>query len=245
MISRRNALKALALSTGAAALSLHSLHAQAPAPAAAPAAPAPTGPFTLPKLPYAHDVLEPFIDAKTMEIHHSKHHQAYVDKLNAAVAKLKTKPESIEALLKGIDSVPEELKKDIRNQGGGHANHTLFWSTLKKNEGGKPVGELAAAIDKAFGSYDDFWKKFADAGTKVFGSGWAWLVIKNGKLNVDSTPNQDSPLMKGNTPLLGMDVWEHAYYLKYMNKRADYIAAFKNVINWEAVNELYTKAAKA
>jgi Fe-Mn family superoxide dismutase len=240
MITRRDALKNLALTTGAFALTSSLASAQAPA------APEAEGVFKLPPLGYDYDALEPFIDAETMKIHHDKHHAAYVSKLNQAIAGapgLEKKP--IEDILKNLDAVPEAVRKDIRNQGGGHANHSLFWQTLKKSENGKPVGDLAKAIDKNFGSLEKFQEGFATAATKVFGSGWAWLVWKENKLSIESSPNQDSPYSGGATPLLGIDVWEHAYYLKYQNRRPEYIKAFQNVINWEFVNERYGKVAKA
>lgn len=199
--------------------------------------------FVLPALPYATDALEPHIDKMTMEIHHGKHHQAYVTNLNKA---LEGKPEansSIEDIIKNVSKFPPA----VRNNGGGHYNHTMFWTLLSPNGGGEPTGELATAINSAFGSFADFKTKFAEAGTTRFGSGWAWLSVgTDKKLQVSSTPNQDSPLMdiaevKG-TPILGMDVWEHAYYLKYQNRRPDYIAAFWNVVNWNHVTELYKKA---
>ena len=199
---------------------------------------------SLPSLPYGFDALEPNIDAKTMEIHHGKHHNGYVTKLNAA---LEGHPEleakSVEDLLKDIDAVPEDIRTAVRNNGGGHANHSLFWQTLSGNGGGAPSGDLASAIDSAFGSFDDFKSKFSDAAAGRFGSGWAWLVVGDGgSLHVYSTPNQDSPYMEGHTPILGLDVWEHAYYLNYQNRRPDYIAAFWNVVNWEKVGELYAAA---
>ncbi|HEY0669347.1 MAG TPA: superoxide dismutase [Sphingobacteriaceae bacterium] len=198
--------------------------------------------FELPALPYATDALEPHIDKTTMEIHHGKHHQAYVDNLNKALAGTDGENKKIEEIMASISKYPVA----VRNNGGGHYNHSLFWTIMSPNGGGSPSGELAAAIDSAFGSFDDFKKKFAEAGATRFGSGWAWLTVANGKLEVSSTPNQDNPLMdiadvKG-TPILGMDVWEHAYYLKYQNKRPDYIAAFWNVIDWEAVAERFAKA---
>lgn len=201
---------------------------------------------TLPELPYAHNALEPHIDAQTMEIHHGKHHQAYVNNLNAALEKApELQGKSIEELIADLDSVPEAIRTAVRNNGGGHANHSLFWEILSPNGGGAPTGEIAEAIDKTFGSFDKFKEEFAAAAATRFGSGWAWLVVKkSGELAVYSTPNQDSPIMEGDTPLLGIDVWEHAYYLKYQNRRPDYIAAFWNVVNWDKVNELY-KAAKA
>jgi Fe-Mn family superoxide dismutase len=241
MITRRSALRTMALSSCAVALGQNVLHAQAPAPA-----PTAEGVYKLPPLGYDYDALEPFIDAETMKIHHDKHHAAYVSKLNTAVAKLPDKEKrTVEELLIGLKALPEEIQKDVQNQGGGHANHSLFWQTLKKNENGKPVGQLAKEIEKSFGSYDDFWKLLTEKATKVFGSGWAWLVVEKGKLAVTSSPNQDSPLLTGATPLLGIDVWEHAYYLKYQNRRPDYLAAFQKVINWEFVNERYGKVSKA
>lgn len=196
--------------------------------------------FTLPPLPYAYDALEPHIDKETMTIHHDKHHQAYVDNLNKAVAGTDNENKSIDELVK----VAGTISPAVRNNGGGHWNHTFFWDSLKKNEGGKPSGKLAEAIDAAFGSFDAFKEKFNAAGTTRFGSGWAWLIVKDGKLEVSSTPNQDNPLMdvaevKG-TPILGCDVWEHAYYLKYQNKRPAYLEAFWNVVNWDKVGERFT-----
>jgi superoxide dismutase, Fe-Mn family len=201
--------------------------------------------FELPALPYATDSLEPHIDRMTMEIHHGKHHQAYVDNLNKALAGTEGENLKIEDILKNISKYPMA----VRNNGGGHFNHTLYWSIMSPNGGGNPSGELAKAIDAAFGSFDEFKKKFAEAGVTRFGSGWAWLTVgADGKVQVSSTPNQDNPLMdvvetKG-TPVLGMDVWEHAYYLKYQNKRPDYITAFWNVVNWEAVADRFAKAKK-
>jgi Fe-Mn family superoxide dismutase len=197
----------------------------------------------LPELPYAKDALEPHIDAQTMEIHHGRHHAAYVNNLNAALeghADLAGK--SLEDLLANLDSLPEGIRTAVRNNGGGHANHTLFWNTLSPNGGGAPAGELASAIDSAFGSLDSFKEQFAKAAMTRFGSGWAWLIVEGGKLAITSTPNQDTPVMEGKTPILGLDVWEHAYYLKYQNKRPDYISAFWNVVNWEAVGKLYSAA---
>lgn len=199
--------------------------------------------FTLPALPYAVDALEPHFDKMTMEIHHGRHHNAYVTNLNNAVAGKPEENLSIEEICKNISKYPAP----VRNNGGGHYNHSLFWTVLAPNSGGKPTGDLATAIDKKFGSFDTFKEEFAKAGVGRFGSGWAWLVVVDGELAISSTPNQDNPLMdvadvKG-TPILGLDVWEHAYYLKYQNKRPDYIAAFWNVVSWVKVAELY-KAAK-
>ena len=199
--------------------------------------------FELPALAYATDALEPHVDKMTMEIHHGKHHQAYVDNLNKALAGTDGANQKIEDIIKNISKYP----MPVRNNGGGHFNHTLYWSIMSPNGGGTPSGDLAKAIDAAFGSFDEFKKKFAEAGMTRFGSGWSWLsVAADGKLQVSSTPNQDSPVMdiaevKG-TPILGMDVWEHAYYLKYQNRRADYVAAFMNVVNWDAVSERFAKA---
>lgn len=200
--------------------------------------------YTLPKLPYAFDALEPHIDAKTMEIHHDKHHAAYVDNLNKALAShpqlLKKDPIR---LLKEIDEVPADIKQAVINNGGGHVNHSLFWKWMAPNAGGPPKGEVAKAIDKSFGSFDAFKTQFADAGMKRFGSGWAWLIAEpGGELAIISTANQDSPYMEGKTPILGLDVWEHAYYLKQQNKRGDYINEWWNLVNWDFVNELYAQA---
>ncbi len=198
--------------------------------------------FELPKLPYAYDALEPHIDARTMEIHHSKHHNAYVTNLNAAIAGTELEGKSIEELMKNLDM----NNMPVRNNRGGHYNHTLFWEIMSPNGGGLPTGALAAAIDAAFGSFDAFKAEFAKAGATRFGSGWAWLCVKDGKLEVCSTPNQDNPLMPGvacgGQPILGMDVWEHAYYLHYQNRRPDYMEAFFNVIHWEEVAKRYQAA---
>lgn len=199
---------------------------------------------TLPKLPYEFNALEPYIDEKTMMIHHGKHHQAYIDKLNAALEKYPDlASKSVEELLRGIDSVPEDIRTAVRNHGGGHANHSLFWQVLEAQVSAEPKGELAKKIDESFGSFADFKTKFSDAAVGQFGSGWAWLVVtQDGSLDVYATANQDSPFMQGNTPILGLDVWEHAYYLKYQNKRPDYIAAFFNVINWGEVERKFADA---
>ena len=198
--------------------------------------------FTLAPLPYAHDALEPHIDTLTMQIHHGKHHQAYVDNLNKAIAGTPHENKSIEELVKEAGTISPA----VRNNGGGHWNHTFFWESLAPQAGGQPQGKLAEAINAAFGSFDAFKEKFANAGMTRFGSGWAWLIVKEGKLEICSTPNQDNPLMdlaevKG-TPVLGVDVWEHAYYLKYQNRRADYLGAFWNVINWNKIAERFEKA---
>lgn len=196
--------------------------------------------FELPKLNYSYDALEPFIDAKTMEIHHTKHHQAYVDNLNKALKDSQDlASKRLEEILRSINSLPEATRTAIRNNGGGHYNHSFFWKLLKKNEGGKPVGALEDAIDKKFGNFGTFKEEFAKAAMGRFGSGWAWLVIKNDELVVTSTANQDCPVSEGQKVVLGLDVWEHAYYLLYQNKRVDYVANFWNVINWEQAEENY------
>ncbi len=198
--------------------------------------------YQLPELPYAYDALEPHFDKETMNIHHTKHHNAYVTNLNNALAgneELLSK--SIEDLIANLDAVPEAARMAVRNNGGGHANHSLFWEQLSADGGGQPTGALAEAIDKKFGSFDAFKEEFAKAGATRFGSGWAWLSLNNGELEVTSTPNQDSPIMEGNTPLLGLDVWEHAYYLHYQNRRPDYIAAFWSVVNWDEVAKRFGK----
>lgn len=190
---------------------------------------------TLTPLPYAHDALEPFIDAQTMQIHHGKHHQAYVDKLNAALDKhpeLHEKP--LNELLKDLDSIPEDIRTAVRNHGGGHWNHTFFWQILKKDT--TLNGDIKSAIDKSFGSFEKFKEAFTASATGVFGSGWTWLVVNNGALEIITTPNQDSPISQNKVPVLGLDVWEHAYYLKYQNRRPEYIEAFFHVINWDAIN---------
>ncbi len=199
---------------------------------------------SLPELPYAHDALEPHIDARTMEIHHGKHHQGYVDKLNAAIdGDEDLEDMSVAELLTEFADLPESVKGAVRNNGGGHANHSLFWSIMSPNGGGPPSGDLAQAIDNNFGSFDEFKAAFAGAAGTRFGSGWAWLVATStGSLAVYSTANQDSPLMDGDTPILGLDVWEHAYYLNYQNRRPDYVAAFWNVVNWEAVADHWDAA---
>lgn len=197
--------------------------------------------YQLPQLPYALSALEPHIDAKTMEIHHGKHHAAYISKVNDAIAGTDLENKSIEDLVSNMSAVPADKQAAVRNNGGGHANHSLFW-TIMKPGGGSPSGELAEAINSTFGSFDAFKEKFANAAATRFGSGWAWLSVDGGKLVVESTPNQDSPLMEGRTPILGLDVWEHAYYLHYQNRRPDYVSAFFNVINWEEVARRYSAA---
>lgn len=197
----------------------------------------------LPNLPYAYDALEPHFDKETMNIHHTKHHNTYIANLNAALeghAELADK--SVEELVANLNEVPEAIRTAVRNNGGGHANHTFFWTILSPNGGGQPVGELATAIEAKFGSFDAFKEEFAKAGATRFGSGWAWLVVNNGELEVTSTPNQDSPLTEGKTPVIGLDVWEHAYYLNYQNRRPDYIGAFWNVVDWNAAEKRYQEA---
>lgn len=233
MITRREAIHRTLLATAACAL------VGPPSTFAADAPPA--GPFQLPALPYAFDALEPSIDARTMEIHHDKHHAAYVNNLNKAVA---SSPEiagkSIEDIVKNLNAVPEAIRTVVRNNGGGHYNHSLYWQMMSKNGGGEPKGEVGKAIDTKFGGYDKFKEEFAKAATTVFGSGWAWLTLDGDSLRIEQTPNQDTPLSQGRTPLLGIDLWEHAYYLKYQNRRPEYIAAFLNVIDWDFVNRRFT-----
>ena len=197
--------------------------------------------FELPKLPYAYDALEPHIDKETMEIHHTKHHNTYVTKLNDAVKGTDLESKSIEDIIKNLNSVPDDIRTAVQNNGGGHYNHSLFWEMLTPNAS-EPSGEVVDAISSTFGSLDKFKEEFAAAAAGRFGSGWAWLVVDNGELSIVSTPNQDNPLSEGKIPVLGLDVWEHAYYLKYQNKRQDYISAFWNVVNWDKVNELYQAA---
>ena len=235
-VTRREAIRSTALFSVAAAFG--------PGLSSASAAEAP-GAFTLAPLGYAFDALEPYIDAQTMQIHHDKHHAAYVANLNKAIAGVPSLAgKTVESLLSDLDAVPEAVRTAVRNQGGGHANHTLFWPQLRKNNGRGPSGELAKAIDGTFGGFDEFQRKFTEAATKQFGSGWAWLTISTNKqLAIESTPNQDTPLSKGRTPLLGIDVWEHAYYLKYQNRRPDYIAAFYHVIDWDIVADRFRKAS--
>jgi Fe-Mn family superoxide dismutase len=255
MMTRRHALKTAALASAACAALPHTIAQAQPAPAAA-------GPFTLPPLPFAYDALEPHIDARTMEIHHDRHHKAYVDNLNKALADAPdVTKKSVEDLLRDLSSVPVKIRPAVRNHGGGHYNHSLFWQMLWKDGGGEPKGELAKAIEGGFGNFAGFKAKFTEAAMKVFGSGWAWLVLDGKEPKIESTPNQDSPISPSlepteindnlgrkltmihhsQQPLLGVDVWEHAYYLKYQNKRADYIAAWWNVVNWDFVAERYAK----
>jgi Fe-Mn family superoxide dismutase len=235
MMTRREALQRTALFS-AAVTAVGAL----PRTLQGQAAAAPAGPFKLPPLPYPFDALEPHIDARTMEIHHDRHHATYVANLNKAVAgHPRLEKWTIDQVVRNLDEVPEAIRVAVRNNGGGHYNHSLFWQMMKKGGGGEPKGALAKAIDKKFGSFAKFKEEFTGAATKVFGSGWAWLIADGSDVQVVSTPNQDSPLARSQVPLLGIDVWEHAYYLKYQNKRADYINAFYNVINWDFVAERF------
>ncbi len=250
-VSRRAALKTLG--AGAAVLGLGAVanrgwsgQAAAPAAGAVGAGSATPQPFTLPKLDYGYDALAPHIDARTMEIHHSRHHQAYITNANNALAAHPAlSSQSGEAILKNLAGVPEAIRTTLRNNVGGHVNHAFFWKTMSPRAGGAPQGELAAAIGKTFGTVDAFKAQFKDAAMKRFGSGWAWLVVKQGTLAVTSTANQDSPLSDGATPVLGVDVWEHAYYLHYQNRRDEYLTAFWNVVNWQQVAAHYAAAGRA
>lgn len=198
--------------------------------------------YTLPALPYAYDALEPHIDARTMEIHHTKHHQAYITKVNEALAGTAFENKPVEEVIAQLSDIPEDKRMIVRNHGGGHANHTLFWSVMAPNGGGMPSGELAKAIETDLGGFEAFKTALSNAAATRFGSGWAWLAVSKGKLVVESTANQDSPLMEGKTPILGLDVWEHAYYLNYQNRRPDYVTAFFNVVNWDEVARRYAAA---
>ncbi len=236
MMTRRTALKTIAFAASTTALARPALGAAAPVPA-------PGGPYQLPPLPYAPDALEPFIDARTMEIHHDRHHATYVASLNKAVAgndELASK--SVEDLIANLAAVPEGIRSLVRNHGGGHANHSFFWQSLRRNGGSTPAGPLMEAIVRRFGTFDAFKTEFSKAAMSVFGSGWAWLSTdKTGEIGLEVTPNQDSPIMAGRIPIVGIDVWEHAYYLKYQNKRVDYVSAFMNVVNWDFATARYTK----
>lgn len=203
-----------------------------------------TGPHTLPPLPYPYNALEPYIDKETMQFHHDKHHAAYVNNLNNALAQYpELQQNSVEELVRGIELLPEDIRTTVRNNGGGDLNHTLFWQIMSPDGGGQPKGEIAGAINQKFGNFDAFQTAFEEAGAKVFGSGWVWLVVNRaGELAIITTPNQDSPLMKGLRPILGSDVWEHAYYLKYRNQRGEYLKQWWNVVNWEEVNRRYLQA---
>jgi superoxide dismutase, Fe-Mn family len=240
-ISRRQAIQTTVLAPMAVAFAFNAKVSGAETSVT----PAATGPYILPPLPYAFDALEPHIDAQTMQIHHDKHHAAYVGNLNKAISahpELGQKP--IEELLKHLGTIPEDIRTAVRNQGGGHANHTFFWQVMSKSGGKAPKGALHSALEKKFQTFTGFQEQFTKSAVSVFGSGWAWLTVDTEKqLRIETTPNQDSPLSQGHTPILGLDVWEHAYYLKYQNRRPDYIAAFFNVINWDLVTEHFTKAA--
>jgi superoxide dismutase, Fe-Mn family len=240
-LNRRNFLTLLSASTGAIALGstrMNSAWALDLAQADAP--------FSLLPLPYAYNALEPHIDEKTMRFHHDKHHAAYVTNLNQAIAKHpELKGKSVEDLLQSLNTVPEDIRTTVRNNGGGHLNHTMFWEIMTPNGGGEPTGAIAIAIQSTFGDFANFKKQFNQAGASRFGSGWAWLVrTKDGKLQVTSTANQDSPYLDGNYPIMGNDVWEHAYYLKYQNRRADYLDAWWNVVNWNAINQRFEQSRR-
>jgi len=239
MMTRRQAIKTTAFASAALATLPGAIAQTNPA---APVAAMTNGPFTLPPLPYAYDALEPFIDVETMHIHHDKHHAAYVANLNKAVAEYPDVGKMpVEDLLKDLNAIPEKIRTAVRNQGGGHYNHSLFWQMLQKN-GGEPTGALAAAIDQQFGSFSTFKSDWTKAAVGQFGSGWAWLVVDaSKKLSIETTANQNSPVSQGKPPLLGVDVWEHAYYLKYQNRRPEYVAAFFHAINWDFVSERYEK----
>ncbi|MGL5924372.1 superoxide dismutase [Chroococcidiopsis sp.] len=241
-IKRRNFLFLLGATAGAYAIETYSSHSSAWAQT-----PNPSGDFKLPPLPYDYKALEPHIDAQTMRIHHDRHHATYVKNLNAAIAKYpKFKGQTAEQLIQKLDSLPQDIRMTIRNNGGGHVNHSMFWEIMSPKGGGEPTGEIASAIKKNFGSFANFQQQFNQAGEKRFGSGWAWLVrTPDGKFQVTSTANQDSPLMEGNYPIMGNDVWEHAYYLKYRNRRAEYLKAWWNVVNWQEINQRLAMAAKA
>lgn len=243
-LNRRNFLGFLGVGTGAIAATIYAPNlAWAVDPTIAkPAAPAA---FTLPPLPYAYNALEPHIDERTMQFHHDKHHAGYVKNLNSAIEKYpELRGKTAEDLIRNLKSLPEDVRTTVRNNGGGHVNHTMYWEIMGPKAGGEPTGELATAIQKNFGSFAEFKKQFNEAGTKRFGSGWAWLVrTKEGKLQVTSTANQDNPLMEGLYPIMGNDVWEHAYYLLYQNRRAEYLQAWWNVVNWQAVSDRYKGAA--
>jgi len=238
-MTRRQALKNTALASVALAALPNAIAQTTPV---TPAAVSPTGPFTVPPLPYAYDALEPYIDTETMHIHHDKHHAAYVANLNKAVADYPGVAKmSVEDMLINLNAIPEKIRTAVRNQGGGHYNHSLFWQMLKK-DGGEPQGDLASAINKSFGSFSAFKEEWTKTAAGVFGSGWAWLVLGADKqLSIEQTPNQDATISDGKEPLLGIDVWEHSYYLKYQNRRPEYVAAFYNVINWDFVSSRYEK----
>jgi Fe-Mn family superoxide dismutase len=235
MMTRRLAVKKAALAAAAFSAVTIPLSPKAQAPA-------PSGPFKLPALGYAFDALEPHIDARTMEIHHDRHHQAYVNNLNKALEGQEAlSKKTIEQIVRHLEDVPENIRPAVRNNGGGHYNHSLFWQMMKKGGGGEPKGTLAKALERKFGNFAGFKEEFSATAMKVFGSGWAWLMLDDKELKIASTPNQDTPLSQGRQALLGLDVWEHAYYLKYQNKRADYVGAFLNVVNWDFVGERFEK----
>jgi superoxide dismutase, Fe-Mn family len=256
LTSRRQALKTLtAAAIATTAFGRINVTAETPAPTKPDAAPAPTGPFVLPPLPYAYDALEPYIDAETMHLHHDKHHKAYVTKLNEAMAKEPSfkPPIDVDDLMKALDAVPESIRTAVRNQGGGHANHSLFWRTLMAQDSAhqRKVStpsktEFSGAVKDDLGGLSNLMSQMSEQGSKLFGSGWVWLVLDGGrKLTIMTLPNQDSPLTEGHYPLFGIDVWEHAYYLKYKNVRADYLAAIWNVVNWDFISDRYAAAMKA
>jgi superoxide dismutase, Fe-Mn family len=243
-INRRHFLFLLGASVGAFALDAHASAEKAPISQKPPDDN--TAVYSVPPLPYAYDALEPHIDQATMQFHHDKHHAAYVKNLNAALDKhpeLKSKP--VEEMLRNLNSVPADIRKIVRNNGGGHVNHSMFWLIMKPQGGGEPTGAIATAINQSFGSFAAFKKQFNEAGTGRFGSGWVWLVRVADKLEIMTTPNQDSPLSEGKYPIMGNDVWEHAYYLKYQNRRADYLDAWWNVLNWDEINKRFATASKA
>ena len=248
-LSRREALKTLgagAALLGMGMISTRAIAGDSPTPVTPVPAPPPTQPFTLPKLGYAFDALEPHIDAKTMEIHYTKHHQAYITNANKALAEHPDQQKlSAGDILKNLGGMPEKIRTTLKNNVGGHANHSHFWSVIGPNAGGAPSGDLAGALAGTFGSFDKFKVQFTEAAMKRFGSGWAWLCVKGGVLALHSSANQDSPLSDGAVPVLGLDVWEHAYYLHYQNRRADYVAAFWNVVNWPQVGANYAAALKS
>jgi superoxide dismutase, Fe-Mn family len=241
-IDRRHFLFLLGASVGAFALDTHASAEKAPISQTTP--PGNTV-YSVPPLPYAYDALEPHIDQATMQFHHDKHHAAYVKNLNAALDKhpeLKSKP--VEEMLRNLNSVPTDIRKIVRNNGGGHVNHSMFWQIMKPQGGGEPTGAIAKAINQSFGSFAAFKKQFNEAGVSRFGSGWVWLVRNNDKLEITTTANQDSPLSEGKYPIMGNDVWEHAYYLKYQNRRTDYLDAWWNVLNWDEINKRFAAASK-
>ena len=246
MMTRREAIKAVALTAGAFTVAPSILQGQSAAAGASDS----TYPFKVPALGYPFDALEPYIDAQTMQIHHDKHNGAYVENLNKALAQAPEAVQkmSLENILLNLDTIPENIRTAVRNNAGGQYNHSFFWKLLKKNESGKPSGELAKAIDEKFGSFSSFQDKLSESAVKLFGSGWAWLVLDGKNLEITATPNQDSPLSKLNLkgiPIIGIDVWEHAYYLKYQNRRPEYVKAFWNVINWDYAAERYAEGLKA